>query len=103
MDDMWEYKIHCFEFVFMRMGELMYSIPNNDPRTVAKEIEVAPWLNEMGSEGWELIFMDSNMKKYIFKRKLTAKEVKKKTGVSKTSMTKEVSSCNKKEQTKLNK
>ena len=70
---MWEYKTHCFEFVFMRNGKLINSIPNVDPRISPKETEIEPWLNEMGGEGWELIFMDSSMKKYIFKRKLTAK------------------------------
>jgi len=85
---MWEYKIHCFEFVFIRMGKFIYSIPNDDPRTAPKEMEIEPWLNEMGYEGWELIFME-DMKKYIFKRKLTAK---KESTVAKTSITKEVSS-----------
>ncbi len=79
---MWEYKAVCFDNkdMFWRNGTLVAVKPPSDPRSINPEESMEEILNAIGAEGWEIVWVSDNMRRYLFKRKLTAKEAKKKNG-----------------------
>ena len=78
---MWEYKaVYVEEDMYWRMGTLVAVNRPLDTRTNGTEAKFEDRLNALGAEGWELVYVSNDWKRYIFKRKLTAKETKKKNG-----------------------